>query len=43
MAEQLVEFAKRIGNETYVVRLAVRGTKRRTLALKTLFIKTGKK
>jgi hypothetical protein len=42
MGEQVVEFRLDVGAETYIARFAVRGQRRRTLALKTLLIKVGK-
>lgn len=42
IGETIVQYTRRIGGETYVVRMAVRGAKRRTLALKTMFVKVGK-
>lgn len=42
MAEQLVDLSKSIDGNTYVATMAVRGGKRRTVALKTFFIKMGK-
>lgn len=38
MGEQIIDFAKQIGSETYVASMVVRGDKRRTLALKTMYI-----
>lgn len=38
IGETIVQFSKTIGGERFVVRMAVRGSKRRTLALKTMFI-----
>lgn len=39
IGETIVEFAASIGGEEFVARFAVRGKKRRTLALKTFFVK----
>lgn len=39
IGEDIFEQTFRVGNDTYVVRWAVRGRKRRTAALKTMFIK----
>ena len=41
MGEQVIEFRVSLGGETYIARFAVRGQRRKTLALKTLLIKTG--
>lgn len=42
IGEQVVELTRRFGSETYVARFAVRGARRRTLALKTMFVRVGK-
>lgn len=39
MNEMLVNFSRTIGGETYVATMIVRGAKRRTMALKTLYVK----
>lgn len=39
MNEQVIEFRKVIGGESYTAEMVVRGKKRRTLALKTLFVR----
>jgi len=41
MGEQLVEYRKLIGGDLYIASMVVRGSKRRTVALKTLFIRVG--
>ncbi|MDE2595962.1 MAG: phage head protein [Sphingomonadales bacterium] len=43
MGEQLIAFERVIGGETFVAEMAIRGAKRRTLALKTMYIRIGKK
>lgn len=42
MDERLVDISKTIDGETYVATFAVRGSKRRTIALKTFFIRSRK-
>lgn len=42
MAEKLIDYSRAIDGRTYVVTLAIRGGKRRTLALKTFRIRKGK-
>lgn len=39
MSEEVIDFVKAVGNETYVASMVVRGTRRRTLALKTFFVR----
>ena len=39
LGEPMAEQRLTVGNETFVARWAIRGSKRRTLALKTMFIK----